>query len=88
MGFFILYFNKEYMEITITEKELLENSESVKLGEYVKRKFNEQFINENSYDKCVICGKESPYLRSTHIDVRIGYVEGAGQGCFQTNICD
>ena len=39
-------------------------------------------------DKCVIRGKESPYSRSTHIDMRIGYVEGGGQGCFQPNVCD
>jgi len=40
------------------------------------------------YDNCVICGKVSPYTRSTHIDRRIGYVEGCGQGCFQPNNCD
>ena len=40
------------------------------------------------YDHCVICGKQSPYTRSTHIDYRIGYVEGSGQGCFQANICE
>ena len=39
------------------------------------------------YDHCVICGKETPYLRSTHIDYRIGYVEGGGQGCYQPNEC-
>lgn len=39
-------------------------------------------------DKCVICGKESPYTKNTHIDLRIGYVEGGGQGCYQPNICD
>jgi hypothetical protein len=39
------------------------------------------------YDHCVICGKETPYLRSTHIDLREGYVEGGGQGCYQPNIC-
>lgn len=38
-------------------------------------------------DKCVICGKETPYSYSTHIDLRVGYVEGAGQGCFQPNLC-
>jgi len=27
-------------------------------------------------------------LRSTHIDLRTGYVEGGGQGCFQPNNCD
>lgn len=44
--------------------------------------------NPDSYDKCVICGKETPYLVSTHIDHRVGYVEGGGQGCYQPNICD
>jgi hypothetical protein len=36
---------------------------------------------QNEYDKCVICGKETPYLRSTHIDMRYFYVEGSGQTC-------
>lgn len=36
----------------------------------------------NSHDVCVICGKVSPYTQDTHIDYRIGYIEGAGQGCF------
>lgn len=39
-------------------------------------------------DKCVICGKETPYSINTHIDMRIGYVEGGGQGCYQPNICN
>ena len=39
-------------------------------------------------DKCVICGQETPYLRSTHISLREGYVEGGGQGCYQPHICD
>jgi len=43
---------------------------------------------QTQYDKCVICGKETPYTMSTHIDLREGYVEGGGQGCFQPNKCD
>jgi hypothetical protein len=35
----------------------------------------------NEYDRCVICGRETSYKRGTHIDMRIGYVEGAGQTC-------
>lgn len=42
----------------------------------------------DEYDKCVICGKETPYLRSTNIHERVGYIEGGGQGCFQSHICD
>ena len=36
---------------------------------------------QNEYDKCVICGKDTPYLRKTHVDMRFGYVDGAGQTC-------
>lgn len=32
-------------------------------------------------DKCVICGKETPYDVSTHIDFRLNYIEGSGQLC-------
>lgn len=39
-------------------------------------------------DKCVMCGKETPYFVTTHIDLRIGYIEGGGQGCFQPLTCD
>jgi hypothetical protein len=35
----------------------------------------------NEFDHCVLCGVETAYKRSTHIDMRIGYVEGAGQLC-------
>ena len=33
-------------------------------------------------DKCVTCGKETPYHIEDHIDMRIAYIEGAGQLCF------
>jgi hypothetical protein len=42
---------------------------------------------QTQYDTCTICGKETPYAKSTHIDLREGYVEGAGQGCYQPNEC-
>lgn len=45
------------------------------------------YNDSNEFDGCNICGKETPYRRSTHIDLRDGYVEGAGQGCFQPNEC-
>ena len=76
-------------EIAITEKEILQLPNDTELGKYVREKFyHAQFIYENSYDKCVICGKESPYTKNTHIELRIGYVEGAGQACFQPIFCE
>jgi len=32
-------------------------------------------------DKCVMCGVETPYEETVHIDYRTGYIEGAGQLC-------
>lgn len=32
-------------------------------------------------DHCISCGVETPYDYETHIDIRLGYVEGAGQLC-------
>ena len=31
---------------------------------------------------CVACGKETPYDFETHIDHRMGYLEGMGQFCY------
>lgn len=36
---------------------------------------------ENEFDHCVLCGVETIYKRSTHVDMRLGYIEGAGQLC-------
>jgi hypothetical protein len=33
------------------------------------------------YETCVMCSKETTILKTTHIDFRYGYVEGAGQLC-------
>lgn len=59
-----------------------ENNNVTKVGTQL-----ELFPND-IYDNCVICGKQTPYKTSTHIDLRVGYVEGAGQGCFQPNKCN
>jgi len=32
-------------------------------------------------DHCIVCGVETSYDSETHIDVRLGYIEGAGQLC-------
>ena len=37
--------------------------------------------NKDEFDHCVLCGVETTYKRSTHIDMRHGYIEGAGQLC-------
>ncbi len=35
-------------------------------------------VSENGKDLCISCGKESDYSYDTHIDYRVGYIEGAG----------
>lgn len=32
-------------------------------------------------DKCILCGVETAYDETTHVDMRVGYIEGAGQLC-------
>jgi len=32
-------------------------------------------------DKCVVCGKETEYVKNMHTDYRNNYVDGAGQLC-------
>lgn len=36
---------------------------------------------DNPIEKCVLCGADTPYRFNDHIDLRHGYVEGAGQMC-------
>jgi len=36
---------------------------------------------KGEYDTCIMCGVETPYKRNVHIDLRTGYIEGAGQLC-------
>jgi hypothetical protein len=33
------------------------------------------------YETCIMCGCKTETLKTTHIDFRYGYVEGAGQLC-------
>jgi hypothetical protein len=44
-------------------------------------------MEHNPIEKCVVCGKDTPYRFNDHIDTRYGYVEGSGQGCYQPNVC-
>ena len=42
----------------------------------------EKTKNEEKYDICVSCGKETSYKKTDNILYRSGYIEGAGQLCF------
>ena len=71
--------------LLLSELEIRSLPNNTDLGIYVRQKMTNQ--KAESYDACVLCGKASPYKRSTHIDCRIGYLEGAGQGCWQPKVC-
>jgi hypothetical protein len=80
------------MSITITEKEILSIPNDQDLGEYIRKKYWEtknetEYILDLEYDNCVICGKQTPYTKNTHILDRINYVEGAGQMCVNISNC-
>ena len=38
---------------------------------------------DSDYDHCVRCGKITKYKKTDNIDYRSGYIEGAGQLCFE-----
>jgi len=48
---------------------------------------NEETLKAPQKDLCALCGKESPYDSQTHIEDRVGYIEGAGQTCFDPLMC-
>ena len=35
----------------------------------------------NEFEHCIICGVETSVKIGTHVDMRIGYIDGAGQLC-------
>ena len=37
----------------------------------------------NPIEKCVLCGEETTYRFHDHVDLRVGYIEGAGQLCIK-----
>jgi hypothetical protein len=41
----------------------------------------EMKTKEDEFDHCILCKVETAYKRNTHVNMRIGYVEGAGQLC-------
>jgi len=89
------------MKIKITEEEILSIPNDIQLGSYVRKKYVIQKetikrdvdilslgqIQDDEQEKCLVCGKFSPYVKSTHIDMRIGFIEGGGQGCFNPGKC-
>jgi hypothetical protein len=39
------------------------------------------FVSEDGFDLCVMTGEKTPYRTETPVDLRLYYVEGAGQLC-------
>ena len=37
--------------------------------------------SESEIEYCIVCGEETKYKKSDHVDQRINYIEGAGQLC-------
>jgi hypothetical protein len=81
------------IKVIVTETEILNITNDAELGRWVRKEFwrlseNKSYEDNVEYDHCVICGKQSPYTRSTDINDRVGYVDGSGQSCFTPKECD
>lgn len=70
---------EQHVPLTINEDGLVTKVGHDMGGSYEYPKVNGQ--GESIYETCIMCGKETTTLKSTHIDFRHGYVEGAGQLC-------
>lgn len=42
-------------------------------------------MENNPIDKCILCGEDTKYRFNDHVDMRVGYIEGAGQLCTKCN---
>ena len=49
--------------------------------DYINKKYNFMQNTDDLYEECIMCHGKTETLKTTHIDFRYGYVEGAGQLC-------
>ena len=54
---------------------------SYEIKEAVQLELFPTTVNAGIYEECILCGVETTTLKTTHIDFRTGYIEGAGQLC-------
>ena len=83
-----MVYNNRIMKFkfTVTDEDIKNYPNDYELGNFIRVKYYEH--SNLKFDKCIKCGKESPYTEDTHIDLRHGYTEGIGQGCFQEKNCE
>lgn len=90
------------IKLKITEKEILDKPNDAELGSYIRRKYLIQQetmkrdidilslgqIPDDELEVCLVCGEFTPYTKGTHVDLRVGYIRGAGQGCYKQIKCE
>jgi hypothetical protein len=89
------------IRIKITEEEILSKPNDSELGSYIRYKYLVQKdslkqekdilslgqIPDDEPERCLVCGEFTPYTKGTHVDFRVGYIRGAGQGCYKPIKC-
>jgi len=56
-----------------------ENNNVTKVGHDMGGSY--EINNNDIYEDCILCGEKTTTLKTTHVDFRTGYIEGAGQMC-------
>ena len=59
------------------------NNEKIWIKDFAMKEKEVKDTNANTIEKCVSCGKETPYLKSTPIQQRKFYIVGVGQVCYE-----
>ena len=49
-----------------------------------------KYVTSDGFEVCVLCQEkaEPPVLFSTPVDYRAGYIDGSGQTCTNTELCE
>lgn len=49
-----------------------------------------KFVTSDGFEVCVLCHEKAdpPVRFETYVDQRIGYIEGCGQTCANTKLCE
>jgi hypothetical protein len=56
-----------------------ENNNVTKVGHDMGGSY--EIKTEDLYEDCILCNAKTTTLKTTHVDFRTGYIEGAGQLC-------
>ena len=73
---------EQHVPLTIDENGMVTKVGHDMGGSYeIKEAVQLELFPNDIYEDCILCGNKTTTLKTTHVDFRTGYIEGAGQLC-------